>query len=76
MQRVNIEGTRNFIVAAKKSSTKAFVYTSSASVISDGKTDLRGADERYPLIMGHQQPEFYGHTKVNLLPILSKSILC
>lgn len=64
MQKVNIDGTKILIDVAQRTSTKAFVYTSSASVVSDAKTDLRGADESYPLVVGDQQPEFYVHTKV------------
>ncbi|SMQ45137.1 unnamed protein product [Zymoseptoria tritici ST99CH_3D7] len=63
MHKVNVDGTTILINAAKDSGTKAFVYTSSASVISDAWTDLQGADESYPLVMGDQQPEFYTHTK-------------
>ncbi|KJX96733.1 hypothetical protein TI39_contig603g00023 [Zymoseptoria brevis] len=63
MHKVNVDGTRILISAAKDSGTKAFVYTSSASVISDAWTDLRGADGSFPLVMGDRQPEFYTHTK-------------
>ncbi|KAL9529029.1 Sterol-4-alpha-carboxylate 3-dehydrogenase [Sphaerulina musiva] len=63
MQKVNIDGTKILIDVAQRTTTKAFVYTSSASVVSDAKTDLRGADESYPLVVGDQQPEFYVHTK-------------
>ncbi|CAK4034142.1 C-3 sterol dehydrogenase C-4 decarboxylase family [Lecanosticta acicola] len=63
MQKVNIEGTRVLVDAAEESGVAAFVYTSSASVISDGRTDLKGANETYPLVTGGNQPEFYVRTK-------------
>jgi sterol-4alpha-carboxylate 3-dehydrogenase (decarboxylating) len=63
LYKVNIEGTKNLVRIAQESGTHAFVYTSSASVINDGKTDLKNADETFPVILGDQQPEFYTHTK-------------
>ncbi|KAB8214282.1 hypothetical protein BDV33DRAFT_228416 [Aspergillus novoparasiticus] len=63
MYKVNVEGTKSLIQIAKESGTQSFVYTSSASVISDAKTDLRNADETYPVILGDGQPEFYVYTK-------------
>lgn len=65
MYKVNVEGTKNLVQIAKESGTRSFVYTSSASVISDAKTDLRGADETYPVLLGDEQPEFYVYTKVS-----------
>jgi len=63
MFAVNVEGTEKLMKVAKEFGTQSFIYTSSASVISDGKTDLVGADETYPLVTGAQQPEYYTHTK-------------
>ncbi|KAE8364797.1 hypothetical protein BDV27DRAFT_144949 [Aspergillus caelatus] len=63
MYRDNLEGTKSLIQVAKESRTQSFVYMSSASVISDAKTDLRSADETYPIILGDRQPEFYLYTK-------------
>ncbi|KAK6819848.1 hypothetical protein RU639_007153 [Aspergillus parasiticus] len=63
MYKVNVEGTKSLVQIAKESGTQSFVYTSSASVISDAKTDLRNADETYPVILGDGQPEFYVYTK-------------
>ncbi|KAG6008957.1 hypothetical protein E4U21_003507 [Claviceps maximensis] len=63
-QRVNVEGTRSVIRACRATpSVKALVYTSSASVISDNEHDLRNADERWPVIRGAQQKEYYSETK-------------
>lgn len=64
MHAVNVKGTELLVQVAKEFGTQSFIYTSSASVISDGKTDLVGADETYPLVIGDQQPEYYTHTKV------------
>ncbi|KAI7544452.1 hypothetical protein KC343_g15941, partial [Hortaea werneckii] len=60
---VNVNGTKNLVRAAQETGVKAFVYTSSASVIHDTVSDLVNADESYPLIMGANQPEYYTTTK-------------
>ncbi|TWU78018.1 erg26, C-3 sterol dehydrogenase [Metarhizium rileyi] len=62
-KKVNVDGTQSVIEACQKANVKALVYTSSASVISDNKTDLRNADERWPVIRGAQQHEYYSETK-------------
>lgn len=63
-KRVNVDGTASVIQACQAlTSIKALVYTSSASVISDNETDLRNADERWPVIRGIQQKEYYSETK-------------
>ncbi|KAG5949983.1 hypothetical protein E4U53_005588 [Claviceps sorghi] len=62
--RVNVEGTRSVLRACRSTpSVKALVYTSSASVISDNEHDLRNADERWPVMRGAQQKEYYSETK-------------
>jgi sterol-4alpha-carboxylate 3-dehydrogenase (decarboxylating) len=63
-KKVNIDGTRAVVEACRKTGVKALVYTSSASVISDNRSDLINADERWPLIRGKQQTEYYSETKV------------
>ena len=63
MYKINVEGTKTIVRAAQEADVKAFVHTSSASVISDTKSDLVYADETYPLVMGKQQPEYYTTTK-------------
>lgn len=63
MYNVNVEGTKALVQIAKASGTRAFVYTSSASVVSDAKTDLSNADETLPVNLDDQQPEFYVYTK-------------
>ncbi|KAM0722111.1 hypothetical protein Q7P37_001552 [Cladosporium fusiforme] len=63
MFAVNVRGTETLVRVAKESGTRSFIYTSSASVISDGRTNLEAADETYPLVLGEKQPEYYVHTK-------------
>ena len=63
-ENVNILGTQNLIECAGKSgSVKAFVYTSSASVVHDSINDLFEADESLPVLQTPQQTEIYSHTK-------------
>jgi hypothetical protein len=70
--RVNVDGTRNLLEVAGGlkgdwgGTCKAFVYTSSASVVHDSHSDLINADERWPLITGKLQREYYSETKVCL----------
>ncbi|CAF9935554.1 MAG: erg26, C-3 sterol dehydrogenase [Alectoria fallacina] len=62
--KVNISGTQNLIECAGKSgSVKAFIYTSSASVVHDSINDLFEADESLPVLQFPQQTEIYSHTK-------------
>ncbi|KAF7874316.1 hypothetical protein EAF04_002988 [Stromatinia cepivora] len=61
--RINVEGTRNLLEAAKKFGIKAFVYTSSALVIHDVVSDLVEADDTHPLVFLPQQKELYSHSK-------------
>lgn len=63
MYKVNVEGTKVMVRAAQETGVRAFVYTSSASVIHDTQSDLVNANETYPLIMGKEQPEYYTTTK-------------
>ncbi len=66
LYKVNVEGTKNLVEVAgrKEIGCKAFVYTSSPSVISDGKSDLINADERWPYVPEEVQEEYYATTKV------------
>ncbi|KAL1620503.1 Protein kinase protein rad53 [Neofusicoccum ribis] len=63
MRAVNVDGTRNLLRAARENGVKAFVYTSSASVIFDNVSELVNADETYPLVAGKDQPSYYTSTK-------------
>lgn len=67
MYKVNVDGTKTIVRVSQEAGVKAFVYTSSASVVSDTQTDLINADEEYPLVTGDDQPEYYTHTKVPFL---------
>ncbi|MCJ1376701.1 erg26, C-3 sterol dehydrogenase [Loxospora ochrophaea] len=63
-EKVNVEGTRNLLECAGESgSVKAFVYTSSASVVHDSASDLVDGDETLPVLRSPQQTEIYSHTK-------------
>lgn len=63
-RKVNVDGTASIIAACQAASVKALVYTSSASIVSDNATDLINADERWPVIRGELQTEYYSETKV------------
>ncbi|KAL1958398.1 hypothetical protein VTO42DRAFT_4499 [Malbranchea cinnamomea] len=60
---VNVDGTRNIVEACQRHHVKALVYTSSSSVVSDNVTDLVNVDERWPVITGKLQNEYYTQTK-------------
>lgn len=63
-KQVNVDGTRNLIeLAGKTGHVRAFVYTSSASVVHDSVSDLINADERWPILHPPQQREYYAETK-------------
>ena len=62
--KVNVQGTKNLLKASQDAGVKAFVYTSSASVIFGGATELVNANEEWPLVTGDAQPEYYTTTKV------------
>lgn len=59
-----MEGTKTLLEqAGEVGGVKAFVFTSSASVISDNETDLVNADERWPMLRAPIQKEYYAETK-------------
>lgn len=63
-KKVNVDGTRNLIErAGELGSVKAFIYTSSASVIHDTVNDLFNANETWPVLRAPQQREYYSETK-------------
>jgi sterol-4alpha-carboxylate 3-dehydrogenase (decarboxylating) len=69
LRKVNIEGTKTLLEVAGGvhgnwgGTCKAFVHTSSSSVIHDGISNLRNANETWPLIRPHPV-EYYTETKV------------
>jgi sterol-4alpha-carboxylate 3-dehydrogenase (decarboxylating) len=70
LKKVNIDGTRTLIEVAGGAhgswggKCKAFVHTSSASVIHDTLSDLINADESYPYVDPNPR-EYYSQTKVH-----------
>lgn len=64
LDKVNIQGTKNLIKASQDNGVKAFVYTSSASVLCNWNTPPVNIDERWPLAIGKEQREYYTITKV------------
>lgn len=72
LYKVNVDGTRTLLEVAggvkhgswskggKK--CKAFVHVSSSSVVSDASSDLKNADERWPLVVPNFR-EYYSETK-------------
>jgi sterol-4alpha-carboxylate 3-dehydrogenase (decarboxylating) len=68
---VNVEGTRTLLQVAGGEhgdwggKCKAFVYTSSSSVVHDTQSDLKNVNEEWPLIRGRLQKEYYSETKVS-----------
>lgn len=63
-QRVNVDGTRHLLNAARTVGTQAFVYTSTSSVIHDHASDMLGADETWPILRYPAQKNVYTLTKV------------
>lgn len=70
LHKLNVEGTKNLLEVAGGArgdwggKCKAFVYTSSASVIHDTQSDLKHVNEDWPLVRGNLQQEYYSDTKV------------
>jgi sterol-4alpha-carboxylate 3-dehydrogenase (decarboxylating) len=62
--KVNVEGTKNLLKAAREADVKAFVYTSSSSVVIGNVDGVINADESWPVLTGKDQPEYYTATKV------------
>ncbi|MCJ1378447.1 erg26, C-3 sterol dehydrogenase [Xylographa soralifera] len=63
-KKVNVDGTRNLLDRAGEiGGVKAFIYTSSASVVHDGICDLTNASEQWPVLRAPIQQEPYSDTK-------------
>ena len=62
--KVNIDGTQNLLdCAGRAGCVRAFVFTSSASIVHDTHSDLVMADETYPVLEMPPQRSYYGWTK-------------
>lgn len=72
LHKVNVDGTRTLLEVAGGAHSdwggkcKAFVYTSSSSVVHDTQSDLINVNEEWPYIRGKLQKEYYSETKVLL----------
>jgi len=70
LRKVNVDGTKTLVEVAGGAhgdwggKCKAFVYTSSSSVVHDTQSDLINVDEKWPYVRGEQQLEYYSETKV------------
>jgi sterol-4alpha-carboxylate 3-dehydrogenase (decarboxylating) len=63
-QKVNVDGARNLLKAAEELGTvRAFVNTSTSSVIHDNVSDLIDADETLPVLQYPAQKRVYTLTK-------------
>jgi len=69
LKKVNVEGTQTLLEVAGGTRgdwggrCRAFVHTSSSSVVHDTVSDLINADERYPYVCPNPR-EYYSETKV------------
>lgn len=70
LRKVNVDGTRTLMEVAGGEHgvwggmCKAFVYTSSSSVVHDTQSDLINVNEEWPYVRGSRQQEYYSETKV------------
>lgn len=73
IRKVNVEGTQTLLDVASGAKgdwggkCKAFVYTSSSSVVHDTHSDLINVNEQWPYVRGPLQKEYYSETKVGFL---------
>ncbi|GES64986.1 NAD(P)-binding protein [Aspergillus terreus] len=71
LRKVNVDGTKTLLEVAGGArgdwggKCKAFVYTSSSSVVHDTQSDLINVNEEWPYIRGRQQLEYYSETKAD-----------
>jgi Nucleoside-diphosphate-sugar epimerases len=77
LRKVNVDGAKNLLDVAGGAAgdwggkCKAFVYTSSSSVVHDTKSDLINVNEEWPYIRGKLQVEYYSETKVGSYPSIN-----
>ena len=62
LQKVNVDGTRTVIAAARVAGIRKLVYTSSAGVVFKG-LDLAGVDETHPIPPPQEHFQVYNKTK-------------
>lgn len=78
LHKVNVEGTRTLLEVAGGEhgdwggKCKAFVYTSSSSVVHDTQSDLKNVNEEWPYIRGPAQKEYYSETKADAEELVLK----
>lgn len=78
LRKVNVEGTKILLEVAGGErgdwggKCKAFVYTSSSSVVHDTQSDLINVTEEWPYIRGKLQKEYYSETKADAEEIVLK----
>ncbi|EMD86074.1 hypothetical protein COCC4DRAFT_33730 [Bipolaris maydis ATCC 48331] len=64
LEKVNVVGTENIVECAKAIGTvRAFLYTSSSSVVHNQHDPMIEATEDWPVLFSPNQPEYYSHTK-------------
>lgn len=69
LHKVNVEGTKCLLEASMKTGVKAFIYTSSSSVVkANPLMALPNADETWPVVTGPAQKDPYLRSKVNDIP--------
>lgn len=72
LRKVNVDGTRTLLEVAGGehgdwgAKCKAFVYTSSSSVVHDTQSNLIHVNEEWPYVRGSRQLEYYSETKVGV----------
>ncbi|EYE90196.1 C-3 sterol dehydrogenase/C-4 decarboxylase [Aspergillus ruber CBS 135680] len=78
LRKVNVDGTKTLVEVAGGAhgewggKCKAFVYTSSSSVVHDTQSDLINVDEKWPYVRGPQQLEYYSETKADAEELVLK----
>lgn len=78
LHKVNVDGTRTLLEVAGGAHSdwggkcKAFVYTSSSSVVHDTQSDLINVNEEWPYIRGKLQKEYYSETKADAEELVLK----
>ncbi|PKY07142.1 C-3 sterol dehydrogenase/C-4 decarboxylase [Aspergillus campestris IBT 28561] len=78
LRKVNVDGTKTLLEVAGGahgdwgSKCKAFVYTSSSSVVHDTQSDLINVTEEWPYVRGERQLEYYSETKADAEELVLK----